>query len=136
MKVSVIMGSTSDLEVMSGAFAVLDDFGVPLPEAETMLSSWHVQNGSFLRSREEAVERLNQKLPALLRGEMGAENRILFQFQKSADMTIFQSELESLINEIVSRTDSTLPISGAYHISTMEEYHTMALMFEMEEKDE
>ena len=28
MKVSVIMGSTSDLEVMSGAFAVLDDFGV------------------------------------------------------------------------------------------------------------
>ena len=28
MKVSVIMGSTSDLEVMSAAFAVLDDFGV------------------------------------------------------------------------------------------------------------
>ena len=28
MKVSVIMGSTSDLEVMSGTFAVLDDFGV------------------------------------------------------------------------------------------------------------
>ena len=29
MKVSVIMGSTSDLEVMSAAFAVLDQFGVP-----------------------------------------------------------------------------------------------------------
>ena len=29
MKVAVIMGSTSDLEVMSAAFAVLDDFGVP-----------------------------------------------------------------------------------------------------------
>lgn len=28
MKVGIIMGSTSDLEVMSGAFAVLDDFGV------------------------------------------------------------------------------------------------------------
>jgi len=28
MKVSIIMGSTSDLEVMSAAFAVLDDFGV------------------------------------------------------------------------------------------------------------
>ena len=29
MKISVIMGSTSDLEVMSAAFAVLDEFGVP-----------------------------------------------------------------------------------------------------------
>ena len=29
MKVSVIMGSTSDLEVMSAAFGVLDEFGVP-----------------------------------------------------------------------------------------------------------
>lgn len=29
MKVSVIMGSTSDLEVMSAAFAVLEEFGVP-----------------------------------------------------------------------------------------------------------
>lgn len=29
MKVSVIMGSTSDLEVMSAAFAVLEQFGVP-----------------------------------------------------------------------------------------------------------
>ena len=29
MKVSIIMGSTSDLEVMSAAFAVLDEFGVP-----------------------------------------------------------------------------------------------------------
>ena len=29
MKVAVIMGSTSDLEVMSAAFAVLDQFGVP-----------------------------------------------------------------------------------------------------------
>ena len=28
MKISVIMGSTSDLEVMSAAFAVFDDFGV------------------------------------------------------------------------------------------------------------
>jgi len=28
MKVGIVMGSTSDLEVMSGAFAVLDDFGV------------------------------------------------------------------------------------------------------------
>lgn len=28
MKVSVIMGSTSDLEVMSAAFAVLEDFGI------------------------------------------------------------------------------------------------------------
>ena len=28
MKVSVIMGSTSDLEIMSAAFAVLDEFGV------------------------------------------------------------------------------------------------------------
>ena len=29
MKVAVIMGSTSDLEVMSAAFAVLEQFGVP-----------------------------------------------------------------------------------------------------------
>ena len=29
MKVGVIMGSTSDLEVMSAAFAVLEDFGIP-----------------------------------------------------------------------------------------------------------
>lgn len=29
MKVSVIMGSTSDLEIMSAAFGVLDQFGVP-----------------------------------------------------------------------------------------------------------
>ena len=29
MKVGIIMGSTSDLEVMSAAFAVLDQFGVP-----------------------------------------------------------------------------------------------------------
>lgn len=28
MKVAIIMGSTSDLDVMSGAFQVLDDFGV------------------------------------------------------------------------------------------------------------
>lgn len=28
MKVAVIMGSTSDLEVMSGAFGILDDFGI------------------------------------------------------------------------------------------------------------
>lgn len=29
MKVGIIMGSTSDLEIMSAAFAVLDQFGVP-----------------------------------------------------------------------------------------------------------
>ena len=29
MKVGIIMGSTSDLEIMSSAFAVLDEFGVP-----------------------------------------------------------------------------------------------------------
>lgn len=29
MKVSIIMGSTSDLEVMSAAFATLDEFGIP-----------------------------------------------------------------------------------------------------------
>lgn len=29
MKVAVIMGSTSDLEVMSAAFAVLEQFGIP-----------------------------------------------------------------------------------------------------------
>ena len=29
MKVGVIMGSTSDLEVMSAAFAVLEEFGIP-----------------------------------------------------------------------------------------------------------
>ena len=29
MKVSVIMGSTSDLEVMSATFSVLEDFGIP-----------------------------------------------------------------------------------------------------------
>lgn len=29
MKVGVIMGSTSDLEVMSAAFTVLEDFGIP-----------------------------------------------------------------------------------------------------------
>ncbi len=28
MKVAVIMGSTSDLDVMSGAFGILDDFGI------------------------------------------------------------------------------------------------------------
>ena len=28
MKVSIIMGSTSDLDVMSGAFGILDDFGI------------------------------------------------------------------------------------------------------------
>ena len=30
MKVSIIMGSTSDLEVMSGAFGILEDFGIEL----------------------------------------------------------------------------------------------------------
>jgi len=29
MKVGIIMGSTSDLEIMSAAFTVLDEFGVP-----------------------------------------------------------------------------------------------------------
>ena len=29
MKVGIIMGSTSDLEIMSSAFAVLDEYGVP-----------------------------------------------------------------------------------------------------------
>ena len=29
MQVGIIMGSTSDLEIMSSAFAVLDEFGVP-----------------------------------------------------------------------------------------------------------
>jgi 5-(carboxyamino)imidazole ribonucleotide mutase len=29
MRVGIIMGSTSDLEIMSSAFAVLDEFGVP-----------------------------------------------------------------------------------------------------------
>ena len=29
MKVGIIMGSTSDLEIMSAAFSVLDDFGIP-----------------------------------------------------------------------------------------------------------
>ena len=28
MKVAIIMGSTSDLEVMSGAFGILEDFGI------------------------------------------------------------------------------------------------------------
>lgn len=28
MKVAIIMGSTSDLDVMSGAFGILDDFGI------------------------------------------------------------------------------------------------------------
>ena len=28
MKIAIIMGSTSDLEVMSGAFGILDDFGI------------------------------------------------------------------------------------------------------------
>lgn len=47
MKVGIIMGSTSDLEVMSAAFAVLDDFGVPYEKkvisahrAPALLAQW------------------------------------------------------------------------------------------------
>ena len=47
MKVGVIMGSTSDLEVMSAAFAVLDQFGVPYEKkvisahrAPALLAQW------------------------------------------------------------------------------------------------
>ncbi|MCQ2180497.1 MAG: 5-(carboxyamino)imidazole ribonucleotide mutase [Bacteroidales bacterium] len=47
MKVGIIMGSTSDLEVMSASFAVLDQFGVPYEKkvisahrAPALLASW------------------------------------------------------------------------------------------------
>ena len=47
MKAAVIMGSTSDLEVMSAAFAVLDQFGVPYEKkvisahrAPALLAQW------------------------------------------------------------------------------------------------
>ena len=47
MKIGVIMGSTSDLEVMSAAFAVLDQFGVPYEKkvisahrAPALLAQW------------------------------------------------------------------------------------------------
>lgn len=47
MKVGIIMGSTSDLEVMSAAFAVLDQFGVPYEKkvisahrAPALLAQW------------------------------------------------------------------------------------------------
>lgn len=47
MKVGVIMGSTSDLEVMSAAFAVLDEFGIPYEKkvisahrAPDLLAQW------------------------------------------------------------------------------------------------
>lgn len=47
MKVAVIMGSTSDLEIMSAAFAVLDQFGVPYEKrvisahrAPSLLAEW------------------------------------------------------------------------------------------------
>ena len=47
MKVGIIMGSTSDLEVMSAAFAVLDQFGVPYEKkvisahrAPALLAEW------------------------------------------------------------------------------------------------
>ena len=47
MKVGIIMGSTSDLEVMSAAFAVLDDFGIPYEKkvisahrAPALLAQW------------------------------------------------------------------------------------------------
>ena len=47
MKVGIIMGSTSDLEIMSAAFAVLDQFGVPYEKrvisahrAPALLAEW------------------------------------------------------------------------------------------------
>lgn len=47
MKVAVIMGSTSDLEIMSAAFAVLDQFSVPYEKrvisahrAPSLLAEW------------------------------------------------------------------------------------------------
>lgn len=47
MKIGVIMGSTSDLEVMSAAFAVLDQFGIPYEKkvisahrAPALLAQW------------------------------------------------------------------------------------------------
>lgn len=47
MKIGIIMGSTSDLEVMSAAFAVLDQFGVPYEKkvisahrAPALLAQW------------------------------------------------------------------------------------------------
>lgn len=47
MKVAVIMGSTSDLEIMSAAFTVLDQFGVPYEKrvisahrAPSLLAEW------------------------------------------------------------------------------------------------
>jgi len=47
MKVGIIMGSTSDLEVMSAAFSVLDDFGVEYEKkvisahrAPSLLAQW------------------------------------------------------------------------------------------------
>ena len=47
MKIGIIMGSTSDLKVMSAAFAVLDQFGVPYEKkvisahrAPALLAQW------------------------------------------------------------------------------------------------
>ena len=54
MKVSVIMGSTSDLEVMSAAFAVLEDFGV---EYEKRVISAHRAPHLLCEYAESARER-------------------------------------------------------------------------------
>ena len=54
MKVSVIMGSTSDLEVMSAAFAVLDDFGIPY---EKKVISAHRAPGLLAEFAQSARDR-------------------------------------------------------------------------------
>lgn len=54
MKVGIVMGSTSDLEIMSAAFSTLDEFGIPYEKrvisahrAPALLSEW----ASTARSR-------------------------------------------------------------------------------------
>ena len=54
MKVSVIMGSTSDLEVMSAAFAVLEQFGIPY---EKKVISAHRAPDLLARYAKSARER-------------------------------------------------------------------------------
>lgn len=51
MKVSIIMGSKSDLDVMSGAFEILDSFGVPY---EKKVISAHRTPGFFCEYMEGA----------------------------------------------------------------------------------
>ena len=55
MKVAVIMGSTSDLEVMSGAFGILSDFGIEISERVPIQMEATAYDLSYLQTKAERM---------------------------------------------------------------------------------